>query len=64
MVTRDGMLVQVIALDGFASETADDEELDYRKQIREMLLRGRGIFASCHLAPWFAALWPSLRKAK
>ncbi|MBV9841254.1 MAG: VirB4 family type IV secretion/conjugal transfer ATPase [Sphingomonadaceae bacterium] len=38
--TRDGMLIQVLKLEGFPFETRDDEELDYRKQIRETLLRG------------------------
>lgn len=40
LLTRDGLLMQVIRLDGFAFETADDDELNYRKQIRETLLRG------------------------
>jgi len=38
--TRDGLLVQVLKLNGFPFETMDDEELNYRKQIRETLLRG------------------------
>ena len=38
--TRDGMLLQTIRLDGFPSETSDDAELNYRKQVRETLLRG------------------------
>jgi type IV secretion system protein VirB4 len=38
--TRDGLLIQVIRLEGFPFETADDDELGYRKQIRETLLRG------------------------
>ena len=37
---RDGSLMQVLKLDGLAFETRDDDELDYRKQIRETLLRG------------------------
>ncbi len=37
--TRDGLLVQVIRIDGFPFETAPDEELNYRKQVRETLLR-------------------------
>ncbi|MEO0031835.1 MAG: hypothetical protein RIS94_1593 [Pseudomonadota bacterium] len=49
LLTRDGMLVQVIRLDGIAFETADDEELDYRKQIRETLLRS---IASSRIAVW------------
>ncbi len=38
--TRDGLLVQVIRLDGFPAETAADDELNYRKTVRETLLRG------------------------
>jgi len=40
VVTRDGLLVQVIRLRGFPFETREDEELNYRKQVRETLLRG------------------------
>lgn len=39
LICRDGTLLQVIRIDGFSSETADDAELAYRKQIRETLLR-------------------------
>jgi len=38
--TRDGLLVQTLHLAGFPSETAPDEELNYRKAIRETVLRG------------------------
>ena len=38
--TRDGLLIQVLRLDGFPFETVDSEELSYRKQIRESLYRG------------------------
>ena len=37
--TRDGMLLQVIRITGFPFETADDQELNYRKQVRESLLK-------------------------
>lgn len=37
--TRDGMLFQVIKLDGLAFETADTDELNYRKTIRDTMLR-------------------------
>ena len=37
--TRDGMLVQILHLAGFPFETAADEELNYRKAMRETLLR-------------------------
>ena len=38
--TRDGLLVQTLQLAGFPFETAPDEELNYRKAIRETVLRG------------------------
>ena len=38
--TRDGRLVQIIHLKGFPFETADTEELNYRKGVRETMLRG------------------------
>ena len=38
--TRDGLLLQVIKLQGFPAETSDDDELNYRKAVRETLLRG------------------------
>ena len=38
--TRDGLLMQTLHLRGFAFETASDEELNYRKTVRETLLRG------------------------
>jgi type IV secretion system protein VirB4 len=37
--TRDGMLMQVIRIEGFPFETADTEDLNYRKAIRETMLR-------------------------
>ncbi|MGA2951134.1 MAG: VirB4 family type IV secretion system protein [Caulobacteraceae bacterium] len=37
---RNGFLIQVLKLEGFAAETADDDELNYRKAVRETLLRG------------------------
>ncbi|MFX8929977.1 hypothetical protein ABTN05_19690, partial [Acinetobacter baumannii] len=37
--TRDGQLLQVIRVAGLPFETADDEELAYRKQVRETVLR-------------------------
>jgi len=40
LITRDGMLLQVLKLEGFPFETADDAELNYRKQVRETLLKG------------------------
>lgn len=38
--TRDGLLMQVIHLAGLPFETADSEELNYRKAVRDMMLRG------------------------
>lgn len=38
--TRDGWLIQTLHLKGFPFETAPDEELNYRKAVRETLLRG------------------------
>ena len=38
--TRDGLLVQTMHLRGFPFETAPDDELNYRKAIRETVLRG------------------------
>ena len=40
LITRDGLLVQTLHLAGFPFETAPDEELNYRKAIRETVLRG------------------------
>jgi len=45
--TRDGRLMQVIQLRGLPSETADTEELNYRKSVRETMLRG---IANSHFA--------------
>ncbi len=38
--TRDGRLMQVLHLSGFPFETADTEELNYRKSVRDTMLRG------------------------
>ncbi len=40
ILLEDGSLMQVIQVDGFPFETADDEELEVHKQIRNSLLRG------------------------
>src|SRR3954470_16044836 len=37
--TRDGILLQFIELDGLAFETADSEEIDYRKHLRDGAFR-------------------------
>ena len=40
--TRDGMLIQVIQLRGLLFETADSEELNYRKRLRDATLQAIG----------------------
>lgn len=37
--TRDGLLMQVIRLDGLLFETTDTEELNYRAELRDAMLR-------------------------
>lgn len=39
LATRDGRMVQVVRLKGLAFETADTDELNYRKAVRETMLR-------------------------
>jgi type IV secretion system protein VirB4 len=40
IVGRDGQQTQILHLAGFAFETADTQELNYRKNVRDTLLRG------------------------
>ena len=40
--TRDGLLLQVIRLRGLLFETADTDELNYRKSLRDAMLRAIG----------------------
>ena len=40
--TRDGLLMQFIALRGMMFETADSEELNYRKVLRNAMLQSIG----------------------
>jgi type IV secretion system protein VirB4 len=40
--TRDGLLIQCIALSGLMFETADSEELNYRKVLRDATLQSIG----------------------
>ncbi|WP_294327205.1 VirB4 family type IV secretion/conjugal transfer ATPase [uncultured Sphingomonas sp.] len=42
VATRDGMLMQVIHLRGLLFETADTEEINYRKALRDAMLRSIG----------------------
>jgi len=66
VLLRDGTLMQVIALGGLLFETADTEELNYRKTLREAMLRaiGSSRFALYHhvvrrrVAPESAGTFP------
>src|SRR5262245_10819352 len=40
LATRDGQQIQILHLTGFAFETADTQELNYRKNVRDTLMRG------------------------
>ncbi|GGD53821.1 VirB4 family type IV secretion/conjugal transfer ATPase [Erythrobacter arachoides] len=40
--TRDGLLMQTIRIGGFHFETADSEELNYRAELRDAMLRALG----------------------
>ncbi len=40
LATRDGRLIQVLQLAGLPFETADTDELNYRKTVRDTMLRG------------------------
>ncbi|PIR37403.1 MAG: type IV secretion system protein VirB4 [Alphaproteobacteria bacterium CG11_big_fil_rev_8_21_14_0_20_39_49] len=42
IMTEDESLVQVVKLGGFSFETADDEDVDIRKNIRNLLFKGIG----------------------
>lgn len=42
LALKDGMLMQVILLDGFPFETADTEELNYRLAVRDTMLKSIG----------------------
>ena len=50
ILTRDGLLMQVIALKGLLFETADTQELNYRKTLRDTMLQaiGSSRFALTH----------------
>jgi type IV secretion system protein VirB4 len=64
--TRDGRLMQVLHIAGYPFETADTEELNYRKSVRETMLRGiaNSRFALYHhvvrreVSPELAAAFP------
>jgi type IV secretion system protein VirB4 len=40
LATRDGSQIQILHIAGFAFETADTQELNYRKNVRDTVLRG------------------------
>ena len=42
IVTRDGLLMQVVRLGGLMFETADTDELNYRKALRDAMLQAIG----------------------
>src|SRR3546814_13041455 len=42
IATRDGLLMQVIALRGLLFETADTDEINYRKRLRDAMLQAIG----------------------
>lgn len=42
VATRDGLLLQIIRLRGLLFETADTDELNYRKNLRDAMLRAIG----------------------
>lgn len=42
IMTEDESLIQVVKLGGFSFETADDEDVDIRKNIRNLLFKGIG----------------------
>jgi type IV secretory pathway VirB4 component len=42
LALRDGSLLQVIRIDGLMFETADSETLNYRKDMRDAMLRAIG----------------------
>ena len=42
IATRDGLLMQVIAMRGLLFETADTEEINYRKRLRDAMLQAIG----------------------
>src|SRR3546814_16054381 len=39
IATRDGLLMQIIAMRGLPFETADTDEINYRKRLRDAMLQ-------------------------
>jgi len=58
ILLKDDSLMRIIKIDGFSFETADDEDIDIKKQGRNNLLKG---MASGNFALWFHTI---RRKAK
>lgn len=50
ILLKDGSLMRIIRIRGFSFETADDEDIDIKKNARNNLLKG---MASGNLALWF-----------
>src|SRR3546814_14739340 len=50
IATRDGLLMQIIAMRGLLFETADHDEINYRKRLRDAMLQaiGSSRFAHSH----------------
>src|SRR3546814_17028922 len=42
IATRDGLLMQIIAMRGLLFETADTDEINYRKRLRDAMLQAIG----------------------
>ncbi len=42
VITKDNSLMQFVKVNGFSFETADDEDLDIKKELRNMLFKGLG----------------------
>ncbi len=50
LYTKSGELLQIVKLEGFAFETADDEDVDMKKMVRNSLLKSMG---EGNYAVWF-----------
>lgn len=50
ILLKDGSLLRVIKVSGFSFETADDDDIDIKKDVRNNLLKG---MASANFALWF-----------
>lgn len=50
LITKKGELIQIVKVDGFSFETADDEDVDMKKMVRNSLLKS---MAEGTFAMWF-----------